>query len=174
MKAYMAGTLAVLCVLSVACSKKTKEPAPTEPSMIESAKDQAIDTVAALQEKTEQQMAAVKEQVVSKVEEYKEVVVSATRPLEEIKAEADGLNVDQLKETALKYKDAITAKTAELEPLLTKFKELPMAQKLSGEGLEIKDEIEAVKQSIEALKARYDVYISKLKTMGGADSTAAN
>ena len=97
MKGYAIGMLAVVCALSVACTKKAEEPEPPEgvtapePSMVESVKEQAVE-----------QVAAVKEQAAAKVEEYKEVVVSATRPLTEIKAETEKLNIDQLKATGLR------------------------------------------------------------------------
>lgn len=205
MNRYTIGMLAVVCVLSAACSKKPEEPKPApvvtapDASMIDSVKEQALSQVAAAQEaaakqvaaakkQAEQQMAALQEQASqkvaaaqatalkqvadvkmaaeSKVAEYKELIVSATRPLTEIKAEAENLNIDQLKQVALKYKDAITEKSATIEPLLQKLKELPMSKKFGGEGLQIKDELSSVKEGIEALKARYDVYAAKLKGMG--------
>lgn len=176
MKIGSAGMLAAVCVLSFACTKKEEEPQADEryvapqPSQVEIMKDQAVEKVEAVKEQATQQMEAVKEQAVAKVEEYKEVVISATRPLAEVDEEATNLTLEQLKAAAMKYKDAIEAKTAELEPLVNKLKELPMSQKLSAEGLQIKDEIAGVQESVEALKARYDVYVNRLKGMG-ADVT---
>lgn len=194
MKGYAIGMLAAVSILGVACTKKAEPPEPTrevtapDTSMIDAAKEQAAEQVqaakeeasrkmAAMQEQASQQMAAVKEQATQevaaakqaaeqKVAEYKEILVSATRPLTEVKAEAANLNVTQLKETALKYKDAITAKSGELQPLLEKLKALPLSQKLSGEGLQIKDQINQIKGSVTALKDRYDVYANRLKEMG--------
>ncbi|MFC1467627.1 hypothetical protein ACFLQY_02910 [Verrucomicrobiota bacterium] len=162
MKIYMMGVLAVVCALSAGCTQKSEHPkpeegvAPSEPSMVESVKEQ---------------VAVAQEQVAAKVEEYRDVIVSATRPLSEIKAEAEKLNIDQLKATALEYKDAITAKTAELQPLMEALKEIPMTQMLGEEATRIKDEIAGVKQGVDALKARYDIYVAKLKEMGVDVST---
>jgi len=183
MKICTAGILAATCVLSFACSKKSKEPQSTptkmttETSMVERVKDQTIERIDAVkqqagqhmamaQEKAEQQLAAVKKQASAQMETYKEISINATRPLTEIKAEAENLNLEQLKATALKYKEAISAKTAELQPLVEKFKQLPLSKKLSTEGLQIKEDIASVSESLDSLKVRYDVYVSKLKGMG--------
>ncbi len=93
--------------------------------------------------------------------------VDTSKPISEIKAEVETMAVEQLKATAMKYKESITAKTAELEPLMTKLKEIPIAEQMGNEAKVIKDEIDTINKSIQTLKERFDIYYNKLKEKGG-------
>ena len=90
-----------------------------------------------------------------------------SRPISEVKAEAEQMDVDELKAMAMKYKKAILAKEPEIRKLTDQLKDIPIAKKLGTEGKEIRDEISALNKSAAALKERFQVYYDKLKEKGG-------
>lgn len=97
--------------------------------------------------------------------------VELDKSVSEIQAQAQAMSVDNLKATALKYKEAILAKQAELEKLAAKVKEIPLAQALGDEAKTLKTDLAAVETSLKALKERFQVYYSALKEKG-ADLSA--
>ena len=90
-----------------------------------------------------------------------------SKPISEVKAEAEKMSAADLRAMATKYKDAITAKTAEVEKLAAKLKEIPVAEALGEEAKQIKADIETITKSASALKDRFQVYYDKLKEKGG-------
>ena len=93
--------------------------------------------------------------------------VDENKPLPEVRAEADQMSVDQLRQMAMNYKDAILAKRGEVEKFTAKIKDIPIAEMLGTEAKELKTEIENLNRSASALKERFEVYYKKLKEMGG-------
>ena len=89
-----------------------------------------------------------------------------TKPVSEVKAEAEKMDVAQLKAMALKYKAAIEAKTGDIGQLADKLKKIPLTEALGTEAKEFKSEIDALTKSLNALKERFDVYYQKLKDKG--------
>lgn len=89
-----------------------------------------------------------------------------SKPISEVKAEAEKMSAADLKATATKYKDAITAKAGEIEKLTAKLKAIPVAEALGEKAKQIKAEIETVMKSANALKERFQVYYDKLKEKG--------
>ena len=89
------------------------------------------------------------------------------KPLSEVKAEAEQMNVEKLRQMALAYEEAILAKRGEVEKLAAELKGIPIAKMLGSEAKEIKAEIENLNKSISALKERFGVYYNKLKEKGG-------
>jgi len=89
------------------------------------------------------------------------------KPLNEVKAEAEQMNVEKLRLMAMKYKDAIVAKRGEVEKLAAKLSGIPIAEKLGTQAKELTAEIEALNKSISALTERIQVYYQKLKEKGG-------
>jgi uncharacterized coiled-coil DUF342 family protein len=89
------------------------------------------------------------------------------KPLSEVKAEAENMDAEQLRSMAMKYKDAIMAKKAEVEKLTTKLEDIPATEMLGDEAKEIKAEIDNISKSVSALKERFEVYYQKLKEKGG-------
>ena len=89
------------------------------------------------------------------------------KPLSEVKAEADKMDTEQLRSMAMKYKEAIMAKKAELEKLTTKLKDVPVTETLGEEVKQIKAEIDNISKSVSAIKERFEVYYQKLKEKGG-------
>jgi uncharacterized coiled-coil DUF342 family protein len=77
------------------------------------------------------------------------------------------MNVEQLKATAMQYKNAIVAKKAEIEKVLAKMKEIPVTEQLGAEANALKTDIDNLNKSVTALTERFQVYYNKLKEMGG-------
>ncbi|MBN2269915.1 MAG: hypothetical protein JXN61_04830 [Sedimentisphaerales bacterium] len=89
-----------------------------------------------------------------------------TKPIADVKAEAEKMSAADLKAMATNYKDAIAAKTSEVEKLAAKLKAIPVAEALGEKAKQIKDEMETVTKSVSALKERFQVYYDKLKEKG--------
>ena len=89
------------------------------------------------------------------------------KPLSEAKAEAEKMNTQELRVIAVKYKDSIMAKSQELEKVMAKLKDIPATEQLGKEASGIKTEVEQLRNSISALKQRFEVYYEKLKEKGG-------
>jgi len=89
------------------------------------------------------------------------------KPVSEIKAEAEKMSVSDLRAMATKYKDAISAKTGEIEKLNEKLKKIPVAEMLNKEAKEIKSQIDSISKSMSALKERFQIYYDKLKEKDG-------
>lgn len=92
------------------------------------------------------------------------------KPISEVKAEAEQMSVEKLRQMAMKYKDAILAKRGEVEKFAAKLKGIPIAEKLGTEAKELTAEIGALNKSVSALKERFQIYYQKLKEKGGDSS----
>ncbi|MBP7053186.1 MAG: hypothetical protein KBE65_19440 [Phycisphaerae bacterium] len=93
--------------------------------------------------------------------------VEIDKPVSEIKAAAEAMSVDSLKATALKYKEAILAKQADLEKLTAKIKEIPLTEALGEQAKTLKTDLANLETSLKALKDRFQVYYDAIKTKGG-------
>lgn len=89
------------------------------------------------------------------------------KPLSEVKAEAEQMSVEKLRQMTMAYKDAVLAKRGEVEKFTGKLKDIPIAEMLGSEAKQIKAEIENLNKSMSALKERFEVYYKKLKEKGG-------
>ena len=90
-----------------------------------------------------------------------------SKPLSDVKAEAESMSVEKLRSMAVTYKDAITTKKGEIDKVVDKLKDIPVAKMLGDEAKELKTEIEALNKSVSALKERFKVYYNKLKEEDG-------
>jgi hypothetical protein len=88
------------------------------------------------------------------------------KPLSDVQADAQKMDVEQLKAMATKYKDAITAKKAEVDKVMAKIKEVPIADAMGKEAGALKEEVDALSKSVKALKERFDIYYNKLVEKG--------
>lgn len=88
--------------------------------------------------------------------------VDETKPISEVKAEAETMSVEQLKEVALKYKKAIEAKQPEIDKILEQIKAIPLTEALGDEAKSLKAEVDTLTSSLSALRERFDVYYNKL------------
>ena len=89
------------------------------------------------------------------------------KPISEVQAEAEKMDLDALRSMAMAYKDAITAKKADIEKITAKLKDIPVAQMLGEEAKALKSDIENLNKSISALTERFQIYYNKLKEKGG-------
>jgi predicted nucleic acid-binding Zn-ribbon protein len=89
------------------------------------------------------------------------------KPISEVKAEAEKMSAEKLRDMALAYKDAIGAKKGDVEKITAKLKEIPVTQMLGDEAKGLKADIDNLNKSLSALKERFNVYYSKLKEKGG-------
>ena len=92
------------------------------------------------------------------------------KPISEVKAEAEKMDTAQLRAMAMKYKEAIMAKTGEIDKLVARLKGIPVADMLGDDAKEIKAEIERVNKSQSAIGERFVIYYNKLKEKGGDTS----
>jgi len=68
---------------------------------------------------------------------------------------------------AMRYKESISAKTAELDEIMQKLKDIPVAEKLGTEATELTAEMKNLTKSLSALRERFQVYYGELKGKGG-------
>ncbi|MFB0525431.1 MAG: hypothetical protein ACETVZ_07800 [Phycisphaerae bacterium] len=89
------------------------------------------------------------------------------KPISEVKAEAEKMNTDELRASAMAYKKAIEAKKGDVEKLADQLKEIPVAEMLGDEAKSLKADMEKLQQSVSALQERFQIYYDKLKEKGG-------
>jgi hypothetical protein len=92
---------------------------------------------------------------------------NSEQPIADVQAEANKMNVEQLKAKAIEYKDAIVAKKAEIEQVATKLKAIPITEQMGSEAKGLQTDIANLTQSLSSLNERFQVYYGKLKAMGG-------
>jgi hypothetical protein len=89
------------------------------------------------------------------------------KPISEVKAEAAKMNVEQLRQMATTYKNALASKQAEVDKLVVKLKEIPATQMLGEQSKQLKGDIDNLTKSASALKERFGIYYDALKEKGG-------
>ena len=89
------------------------------------------------------------------------------KPISEVKAEAEKMDTDGLRDMAMVYQKSITAKNGEVEKLTAKLKDIPVTEMMGDEAKELKTDVDNLNTSISALKERFEVYYQKLKEQGG-------
>jgi len=89
------------------------------------------------------------------------------KPISEVKAEAEKMDVGQLRNIAMTYKEAIVAKKTDVDKVAAKLKEIPIAKMVGEEAKQLKTDIDNLNKSVSALKERFEVYYQKLKEKGG-------
>ena len=92
------------------------------------------------------------------------------KPIDEVKAEAEKMDVAALRDMAMAYKDKIVAKKGEIEKIAAKLDAIPLADKLGAETKGLTADISNLNTSISNLKERFQVYYNKLNEMKGDTS----
>lgn len=141
--------LAFSLVVVAGCGKKTDEDKPASPAMTET----RAETVEAEKPASEVQAEAG--------------TVDIEKPVSEVQAEAETMSVENLKATALKYKEAILAKQGTMAELAAKIKEIPVVEALGQEAQSLKTDLKEVESALASLKERFQVYYDTLKEKGG-------
>lgn len=90
-------------------------------------------------------------------------IADENKPLNEVKAEAAEMDVEDLREMALAYKELIHANLEEVGKIKNKIKEIPLKEMFGEQAQELKQELGPVIKSISELKKRFWVYYSELK-----------
>ncbi len=89
------------------------------------------------------------------------------KPISEVQAEAEKMDIEQLRSMVLKYKDAIMAKQDDIAKIGVNLKKIPVAEMLGEDAKELKTDIENLNKSVSALKERFEVYYEKLREKDG-------
>ncbi len=90
--------------------------------------------------------------------------------INDVKAEAEKMDANQLRSMAMKYKDALEAKKGEIEKLVAKLRNIPPAEMTDTKAKEITEGINKINQSMSALNEKFTIYYNKLKEKGGDTS----
>jgi hypothetical protein len=90
-----------------------------------------------------------------------------SKPIPEVKAEAEKMDVAQLRDMAMQYKDAIAAKADEIKNEGLKLRELPISEMTGDKAKAINATVDELKKTVDALKERFQIYLDELKKKGG-------
>jgi len=93
------------------------------------------------------------------------------KPVTEVKAEADKMDVTQLKEMVASYKETFKAKEAEVNKLMVELKKVPLAKMVGEEAKDLKADIDSLNKAIAALNERMKIYTDKLAEKSAALKT---
>ena len=96
-----------------------------------------------------------------------DVKVDESKPISQVKAEAEKMDAQQLRTIAMKYKEAIETKTAEVEKVAMELMQMMLADKSSDRMKTLKAQTGKLNQSIETLAKQFEVYYKKLEEKGG-------
>jgi len=105
--------------------------------------------------------------------EKKEAVVPTDKKTDEnkaisqVKAEAEKMDAGQLRAAALKCKEAVEAKSAEVDKLAKELMQNMVADKSGDKLKDLNARMSALNKSAEALAEQFQVYYDKLKAKGG-------
>ncbi len=94
--------------------------------------------------------------------------VDTAKPISEVRAEAKTMSTEDLKATAIKYKEAVLAKKDEIEDMVAKVKEIPLAEVLGKEAQTLKTDLKNLESTLTTIKDRFQVYYDTLKEKGGS------
>jgi hypothetical protein len=86
--------------------------------------------------------------------------------LEQIQADANEMDVEQLLAGAQKDKDELLAGKAKVDQFVMKLQNLTSAEKAAGEAQRINVELGELQRSMQVSKARFVAYYTKLKEQG--------
>jgi len=110
--------------------------------------------------KKSKEQAAAQKNTVKEAASIK-IIVDENKPIAHVRVEAASMSTGQLREIALKYKEAITAKQAETQKLVVGVVES------RGKVEDISDEMNDLSKSVHALTERLKIYVNELKARGG-------
>lgn len=142
----------LVAVITVTGCKKSEPKAPAEgdnpaedaPGMVETVKETTSKMVA---------------------EFTKDIDLDKT--VEDLKAEAAKMSVDDLRAVAVKYKEAIEKKQVDIDAVAEKLKAIPMTEKLGTEAQDLTKELKTLTESLKPLTERLSVYVDAIKVKGG-------
>jgi TolA-binding protein len=95
---------------------------------------------------------------------------TANQPANQVKAEAQQMNVEQLKAKATNCRQALLEKKAEVEKLAAALAKLPPDQMIGKEGQVIRQQMGELQKTMQPLHQQLQAYCEQLKAKG-ADVT---
>jgi len=93
-----------------------------------------------------------------------------TTPIDQVKAAAEKMDVAKLRDMAMTYKDAITAKAEEIKAEGLKLKDIPPLELMGDKAKAINATVDELKKTVAALTERFNIYLDELKKKGGDTS----
>ena len=90
-----------------------------------------------------------------------------SKPVSEVQAEAEKMDVAQLKSMVTAYKDTIAAKKGDIDKVMAQLKKIGVTEMMGDEAKGLKADIDSLSKSISALNERYQIYYNKLKEKSG-------
>jgi len=91
---------------------------------------------------------------------------SETKPMDQVKAEAEKMDSQQLRDTAKAYLDKIKAQQSKLKEVQDKLKEIKVTELMSDKAKAIKADAAKISSSVKNLQDRMNVYLDQLKKKG--------
>jgi len=92
--------------------------------------------------------------------------IDLEKTVADLKAEAAKMDVESLKAVAMKYKEAIAGKEAELKTLADKLSAIPLTEKMGKEAQALSADIKTLTDAVSTLKERFQVYLDALTAKG--------
>jgi hypothetical protein len=89
------------------------------------------------------------------------------KAISQVKAEAEKMDAGQLRAAALKCKEAVEAKSAEVDKLAKELMQNMVADKSGDKVKNLNARMSTLNKSTEALAEQFQVYYDKLKAKGG-------
>lgn len=93
--------------------------------------------------------------------------VNENKPIGEVKTESDQMNANQLRDMAMAYQETIQSKMASINDLKDQLKKIPALELMGENAKQLKQDIDTVAQSIQALRDRFKIYYDRLKDKNG-------
>ena len=94
------------------------------------------------------------------------VTADLEKPVTEVQTQAQTMSVPDLKSIAVQYKEAISLKREDLQKVLARVKEIPLAEALGEKAKALKTEAQKIESTVKALTERFQVYYNQLKEKG--------
>ena len=86
-----------------------------------------------------------------------------SKPLAEVQAEAKNMSVDELRDMAEAYKEAIADLMPDMETLAAKFKEISPTQLMGEDAKAIRSDMQQLSEAVKSLTERFNLYVAELK-----------
>ena len=96
--------------------------------------------------------------------------VDENKSADEVRAEAEDMNAEQLRALAMKCRESIIAKQAEIKKLVTRLSNIPPAEMTGTEAKQVRAELEVLNASLRNLNEQYMLYYRKIVEKGGDTS----
>jgi Skp family chaperone for outer membrane proteins len=89
------------------------------------------------------------------------------KPIDQVRAEAETMNVSQLESAAKDYAGEIAEKQKEAENIQSQLTQLSLQEAMGEKAKKIKDDVARVTQELSALTERYNIYVQRFQAAGG-------